>query len=817
MKWLCPGLASEVLARETAKKLCPSGQWLFATSEFQEWRSGDTEILWLNGMPGTGKTILSTSIIEELARTNDETNGLVYFFCDKNDPSSGTPLSILSTLTYQLIKNSDELPLNVKSAFEQSQRSGRIRVSEADKPLELLRSAIQFYRKVYIVLDGLDESIEAERVIQDLRQLVQTSNTVSILIVSRDSSEIRKPLSKYPELRIESSQTQTDFKNYVSLAVGSSTFAQSDIELGDKVSQKLQSSANGIFLWASLMLEHLETATSPREVESSLLELPAGLGGVYASRLRSISIQGRAHREIFKHAACWILCAARPLTLSELCTALAISLTEDPVFDRSRKPFPRVVAKICSQFFVMDPVKEIMRPFHASVIEYLLGPVPDGNSDKNLEEFFLAEGECHQRIVQGCLALLATAFDSRCASSAISEPLTRYACLSWLQHVVKSTSNHSTHKMITDFMVSDCRRQWIWYFLQWQRNVFPLQRLFFLQSKLLVWLAEPPNTDLPTYFDWASDVILILLDSSHSKRISGENENNLQKSTGVHYIEALSHFEKMMVVRDLARHLNALKRLQHGVQLFESAYQEQEENEFDRSDVRFTWLLNALGILYDQEGHVAKATETQEQALCILNGTPNPNMAEIAWTQNELGRMYRHQSRLTDAENMHVKALQSMNDTTAGITTTELEIAWTLSTLGRVYRKQSRFKESIAQTEKALEMRQFLLGKEHPHCLWLLGDIAQCHFENGDYDQALRFHQEAYKGRKEILGDEHPDTLWSMNSIGVVLAKRAGDGDVAEAVQLQKSALEGQRRVLGPAHRHTMWTEAVLVELGERV
>ena len=439
-----------------------------------------------------------------------------------------------------------------------------------------------------------------------------------------------------------------------------------------------------------------------------------------------------------------------------------------------------------------------------------------GKTEKDIEGFFLSEGECHQRIACECLALLAAAFDKRCANSAINEPLTRYACLSWLQHVVKSPFNPSTHRIIIDFMTSDCRQQWIWYFLQWQRNVFPLQRLFFLQSKLLIWLEEPSGIELPAYLDWASDIILILLDYSHSTHESCENGNSARKSVAVHYIEGLSHFEKMMVVRDLARHLNSSKRLQHGIGLFESAYQAQEE-EFDGSDVSFTWLLNALGILYDQDGYVEKATETQEKALSILDGCPNPDFREaVVWTENELGRMYRHQSRLADAENMHLKALESMDGATAGVTT-ELETGWTLSTLGRVYRKQRRFQESISHTTKALGIRQRLLGHEHPHCLWLLGDIAQCHDENGEYDLALQFHREAYAGRKETLGVEHPDTLWTMNSIGVVLAKRAGDGDVAEAVLLQKIALEGQRRVLGLAHGHTKWTETELSELEGQV
>jgi predicted ATPase len=54
-----------------------TGVWLLENPVFQSWRSGSFRHLWLHGLAGCGKTILSATVLDYLARAND---GLIFFF-----------------------------------------------------------------------------------------------------------------------------------------------------------------------------------------------------------------------------------------------------------------------------------------------------------------------------------------------------------------------------------------------------------------------------------------------------------------------------------------------------------------------------------------------------------------------------------------------------------------------------------------------------------------------------------------------------------------------------------------------------------------
>ncbi len=82
----------------------------------------------------------------------------------------------------------------------------------------------------------------------------------------------------------------------------------------------------------------------------------------------------------------------------------------------------------------------------------------------------------------------------------------------------------------------------------------------------------------------------------------------------------------MMIVRDLARYLTQNKTLSEGIDLFESVLAANPNGgriiEYD--DV---WIMNTLGILYDQTGQVELATTTQKGALDVLSVISEPSSA----------------------------------------------------------------------------------------------------------------------------------------------------------------------------------------------
>ena len=72
------------------KQNCKKGksQWLFECEEYIQWkRMATSSILWCSGILGSGKTVLSANVVENLVLT-EPTATVAYFFCEYDVPQS---------------------------------------------------------------------------------------------------------------------------------------------------------------------------------------------------------------------------------------------------------------------------------------------------------------------------------------------------------------------------------------------------------------------------------------------------------------------------------------------------------------------------------------------------------------------------------------------------------------------------------------------------------------------------------------------------------------------------------------------------------
>lgn len=72
-----------------------TGFWLTEDETFQQWFKGTGSCLWLSGIPGAGKTILSTIIIDECIKCSNNNVAAAYFYCDYKDVHSQNPVCLL--------------------------------------------------------------------------------------------------------------------------------------------------------------------------------------------------------------------------------------------------------------------------------------------------------------------------------------------------------------------------------------------------------------------------------------------------------------------------------------------------------------------------------------------------------------------------------------------------------------------------------------------------------------------------------------------------------------------------------------------------
>lgn len=801
--WLSPTDTYQDFVRESSRPLRPGGAWFLSHEEFRTWMRFPQRVLWTYGFPGSGKTVLSTSIISHIQKHMRDNDSIGYFYCDRNEERKASPLTMISSLLSQAVNQRDEIPPAVLAAFETAKKLGRSKISNADSPVLLLKDALSTCQRVYIVVDGVDESSEASKMIDTLLDLSQSGGDISTMVFSRDIPSIRSKLSKYPGIELTASNTKVEIDSYILEAVEDSQIRLLGSKLADEIVKRLCEASDGMFLWAYLMIQHIKAAISPFEITEILERLPEGLCSTYALVLKNLCKESPSRRKLAFKTICWVCCSVRPLTWVELQCALATDF-EDMDLNPSKKPFRHVVLELCCPLIRYESKSDTLRPVHASICEYILSKPPDDLTDPGLNQFFVTEANCHRRLGLSCLAYLSSAYSSNGIDSAEpSFPLTRYACLSWPHHILHSMNESTLRQTLVEFLSSPCRQIWIKDYLFEQQATFPLQKLFYYNRCLLKWVDLSVVSERPAYLDWIFDIPSILLCMDNYRSSERTSANNI--SSALRSRLTISYFERLMVIRDLAREYTHTGRLRDGVRWFEVTLAMQRER-YGNESIETVWLLNTLGILYDQEQLPSLSLDTQKQALTIQAAALGPDHIETIWTKNELGRVYRHLGRLQDAEKMHLEALQILPESLVG-TNGSSEIAWTLSTLGRVYRKGRRLEEAIQALTQALDMRHDDLGHDHPHCLWLLGDIAQCYFEQSNLELAAKFHRQALEARERVLGPEHPDTLWTTNSLGIVLA---ATGKESEALELQQRALQGQERVLGAQHPHTLWTVKVL-------
>ena len=73
---------------------------------------------------------------------------------------------------------------------------------------------------------------------------------------------------------------------------------------------------------------------------------------------------------------------------------------------------------------------------------------------------------------------------------------------------------------------------------------------------------------------------------------------------------------------------------------------------------------------------------------------------------------------------------------------------------------------------QTLELREKVLGQEHPDTLTSMNNLAMVLSSQGKYEEAEEMHRQTLELREKVLGKEHPYTLTSMNNLAVVLSSQ---------------------------------------------
>jgi NACHT domain len=134
-----------------------TGKWLLDSAKYQAWLTTSKQTLFCPGIPGAGKTILTSIVVDDLNTRfpADQNIGIAYLYCNFRRRDEQSAEDLLASLLKQLTQEQSSLPDSMKALYDQH-RDKRTRPS-FDEISRALQSVATICSQVFIVVDALDE------------------------------------------------------------------------------------------------------------------------------------------------------------------------------------------------------------------------------------------------------------------------------------------------------------------------------------------------------------------------------------------------------------------------------------------------------------------------------------------------------------------------------------------------------------------------------------------------------------------------------------------------------------------------------------
>ncbi|KAJ7734706.1 ankyrin repeat-containing domain protein [Mycena olivaceomarginata] len=349
-------------------------EWFLEDPSLKDWESGSGEILWCHGMPGAGKTVLSSVVVNHLnSRNRNSGTGVACIYLNHKETETQTPANLLAALWKQLVVGKSIPPPVLQLYAHHQERATRPPLDEVFKALQ---SALTQYSKVYIIVDALDEYPEDRRniLLKYLSPPMLGMTTVNLMLTSRPHVTLEPFFPNFHSLEIRA--TEEDIGHYVDLQILKSSRLSKHLrtrpELRDEIRVKIVQNVEGMFLLAKLHMESLSTKNTIKAVRMALQELPTDLQHTYDDAMERINSQNADDKQLAHLTLTWVAYTKRLLSVAELCEALAIEpaaedLDVDNLLDID------IILSVCSGLVIVDETQSVVRLTHYTTQMYFDG------------------------------------------------------------------------------------------------------------------------------------------------------------------------------------------------------------------------------------------------------------------------------------------------------------------------------------------------------------------------------------------------------------------------------------------------------------
>ncbi|KAI0897380.1 WD40 repeat-like protein [Annulohypoxylon nitens] len=368
------------------------GKWIiYEDTQFQAWFNNNTlghGVLYVNGIPGAGKTTLMSTVIENLLerrRSAVNKHCVAYFYFKHRQPGKCSYNDLLRAILEQLIDQDPDMSDHLFDEISVLEGTGPPSMKTLEK---LVRAALESNHISYIVLDGLDECDEkvatkSVRWFLSLAdgQLSEPNSILRVLFCGQRDGILDELLKQRPSISLEASSHVEDIGRHCRKKCEEiQKKFRTSLATKEDIISRVMNEAKGMFLYARVVLENLFNQTRLtclyREIEPGTF--PRGIGKAYERMaVRLFDNSENAGREEMLKVLGWIICAPRYLRWREIQSMFCIDLGKGIVNYEDERL--RVSCKIlCGSFVDVHPAtsngagpEDILKIVHETAREYL--------------------------------------------------------------------------------------------------------------------------------------------------------------------------------------------------------------------------------------------------------------------------------------------------------------------------------------------------------------------------------------------------------------------------------------------------------------
>ncbi|KAK5992637.1 Ankyrin repeat-like protein [Cladobotryum mycophilum] len=448
LKWL-PSLPLGRIQEDTYDRRAKgTGRWLLEHPLFESWRKSPTsDVLWVHGKPGCGKSHLCSRVIYDLntGDDSDESNpALAYVYCSSTQYTVRMDLnSLLGSILGQLYLRLP--PLSEIESIAERAVSGTKEGPQRTEMKEWIRAVCKKLRSCYIIIDGMDEcSTLADGNFKDfcsfiasLVELESSSLCIKVIIFSRPNYQlITHAFGRFPQIQVDGGANDDDIKTYISEKVDEVNLDPSPEEHQgfSDIKDMMFNKAGSTFLWVRLKVKDFKDIGSVEDIKETLQDPVEGLDELYGEMIGRILGRPKYSRDRALRALMWVTNAYRSLSKLELLEALSTKPGRSGMNASQRLARDVPLTTECSDLLV--EVGGHYQLIHSSLKDFLL------LQDPILSPYREYQLEAHDILAETCLTYLnfdvfRSVFEPTpkdVTKLFLEYPLLQYATLYWGDH-----------------------------------------------------------------------------------------------------------------------------------------------------------------------------------------------------------------------------------------------------------------------------------------------------------------------------------------------------------------------------------------------